>query len=227
MRSFRSSTGYKGLVCPPNKRSAFFIGAACSTTRMISLCVRYELQQLVTAVSSHNRYIIIWKLCWAMRANGFLENIGLALGASNCGRTIVLYRQIKLYEGGPCYISTDLAELNLVHVGALHTIPNIIVKMSAGNRLLRTRFCWQTTCCQTVQGSEPITLSITTIATAIVRTLDNITLKNVPVRHDEVFLRSWEQLSLATYHIKGIQHNLLSRLVRPSKAKGNLMCQAI
>src|ERR1700754_2000603 len=65
---------------------------------------------LSTVLDDFSRYIIAWKLCTTMKAEGVTETLNLALAASGCNSARVMQRPRLLSDNGPCYVAGELAE---------------------------------------------------------------------------------------------------------------------
>jgi len=64
---------------------------------------------LSTILDDFSRYIIAWKLCTTMRAEGVTDTLMLALQASGCGKAEVVHKPRLLSDNGSSYIAGDLA----------------------------------------------------------------------------------------------------------------------
>src|SRR4029077_20632333 len=65
---------------------------------------------LSTILDDFSRYIIAWKLCTMMKAEGVTDTLELALGASGIETARVVHRPRLLSDNGSSYLSADLAK---------------------------------------------------------------------------------------------------------------------
>lgn len=65
---------------------------------------------LSTILDDYSRYIISWRLCTNMQAEGVTDTLGLALQASGCDQVHVIHKPRLLSDNGSSYVSGDLAE---------------------------------------------------------------------------------------------------------------------
>ena len=65
---------------------------------------------LSTILDDYSRYIISWRLCKNMRAEGVTDTLDLALQASGCDQVHVIHKPRLLSDNGSSYVSGDLAE---------------------------------------------------------------------------------------------------------------------
>ena len=65
---------------------------------------------LSTVLDDYSRYIIAWKLCTTMKAEGVTATLDLALKASGCDSATVIAKPRLLSDNGSSYIAADLAD---------------------------------------------------------------------------------------------------------------------
>jgi putative transposase len=71
---------------------------------------------LSTILDDYSRYIIAWKLCTTMRAEGVTDTLEVALEALGCASVHVLYKPRLLSDNGPRYVAGELADKQMKHV---------------------------------------------------------------------------------------------------------------
>jgi transposase InsO family protein len=64
---------------------------------------------LSTVLDDFSRYILAWKLCTTMKAEGVTNTLELALRASGLEQVEVAHRPRLLSDNGSSYVSADLA----------------------------------------------------------------------------------------------------------------------
>jgi putative transposase len=98
---------------------------------------------LSTILDDFSRYIIAWKLCTTMRADGVTDTLQLALTASGCASARVAHRPRLLSDNGSSYISGDLSkwlqDAGMHHVRGAPNHPQTQGKIERWHQTLKNR----------------------------------------------------------------------------------------
>jgi transposase InsO family protein len=134
---------------------------------------------LSTVLDDFSRYIVAWKLCTTMTAEGVTATLELALQASGLDQANLADRPRLLSDNGSSYVAGDLAKWlaarNIKHLRGAPYHPMTQGKIERWHHIRRSRTasCWKTTSCPAISKprSRPSSPTTTTAATTRASTI--------------------------------------------------------